>query len=131
MVLWPQRNRALAHPSIHSNVLTRYVHSRIREEEEDEAAHFFGGATPVGGDGGEDGGEEGRGHFTKIWKGGREKRRKEGREGGSVESRAEQYVNALEEKEYRKRRLSKKEGKRRRIKLNKLTHSSQSRFLCR
>lgn len=67
MVLWPQRDSALAHPSIHPNVLTSDVHSSVREEEEDEAAHFLGGAAPMGGDGWEDGGEEGGGHFTEFW----------------------------------------------------------------
>lgn len=64
MVLWPQRDRALAHPSVHPNVLTSDIDSRVRQKEEDEAAHFLGGAAPVGGNGGEDGGEEGGGHFT-------------------------------------------------------------------
>ena len=102
MVLWPQRDRALAHPSIDPNVLTGDVDSCVREEEEDEAAHFLGGAAPVGGDGGEDGGEEGSGHFTGRGKEGKEERR----EGESVQ-RAEQCVNVCR----REKTQKKNEGK--------------------
>lgn len=62
MILWPQRNRALAHPSIHPNVLAGNVYSRIREEEKDKAAHFLRGAAPMGWNRREDGVEKGGGH---------------------------------------------------------------------
>jgi len=54
VVLWPQRDCALPHSSIHPYILTSDVDSCVRKEEEDEAAHFLGGPAPVGGDGGED-----------------------------------------------------------------------------
>jgi len=102
VVLWPQRDCALPHPSIHPYILTSDVDSCVREEEEDEAAHFLGGPAPVGGDGGEDGGEEGSGHFTGRGKEGREERR----EGRLI---AEQRVNVCRGESTEKRRVSSRE----------------------
>jgi len=64
VVLWSQRDRALAHPSIHPYILAGNVYGRVREEEKDEAAHFLRGAAPMGWNRRKDGSEKGGGHFA-------------------------------------------------------------------